>query len=83
VTLLVHEIGNAANCPFDSKIHLINAAGTEVVQDDDNGPGNCSLINPVLYAQAANLPGGAYYVWVQHFSDASAAGPYQLDLTVQ
>ena len=83
VTLLVHEIGNVGACTFDSKVHLINAAGTQLVEDDDDGPGNCSLINPALDPQAVNLPGGAYYVWVQHFSDASAAGPYQLDVTVQ
>ena len=83
VTLNVHTIGDAASCPFDSKIHLVNAGGNEVIQDDDGGVGNCSTISPALYGAAANLPGGAYYVWVQHFSDASAAGPYQIDLTVQ
>jgi cysteine-rich repeat protein len=84
VTLLVHAIGDAASCPFDSKMHLVNANGMQLVEDDDSGPLNCSRIDPVLYPnQAANLPAGAYYVWVQHFADTVAAGQYQLDLTVQ
>src|SRR6185436_7875454 len=30
VTLTVHTIGDPLNCPFDSKIHLVNAAGTQI-----------------------------------------------------
>ncbi|MFO0743348.1 MAG: pre-peptidase C-terminal domain-containing protein [Labilithrix sp.] len=83
VTLNLHQLGNANLCPFDSKIHLANAAGADVAVDDDGGVGTCSLISPALYPAASNLPAGAYYVWVQHFNDATAAGPYQIDLTIQ
>ena len=83
VRLETHTIGDVASCAFDSKIHLINGAGTQILEDDDDGVGTCSLINPMTDAAATNLAAGAYYVWVQHFSDGIAAGPYQLDITIQ
>jgi cysteine-rich repeat protein len=83
LTAAVHTIGNPGTCPFDSEIHLVNAAGLELVVDDDDGIDNCSLITPVTDAAAANLPAGAYYVWVRTYGDGAADGPYQLDLTVQ
>jgi cysteine-rich repeat protein len=82
VAINLHAIGSAASCPFNSKIHLVNAANMQVVEDDNDGVGECSLINPMLDPAVQNLPPGTYYVWVQESGD-DAAGPYQLDLTIQ
>ena len=83
ITASTHQIGAPAACPFDTKLHLVNGAGMELVSDDDGGQGLCSMISPALNPQAGNLPAGAYYLWVQQVSDGIAAGPYQLDVTVQ
>ncbi len=83
VTLATHDVGNAAACGFDTVIHLLDGNGVQLVQDDDDGVGTCSLISPMLDAQASNLPAGTYYVWVQRYNDSSTIASYQLDLTVQ
>jgi cysteine-rich repeat protein len=83
VTLVTHDPGNASTCAFDTLIHLLDHNGTQLVQDDDNGPSSCSRIDPTLYAQASNLPAGTYYVWVQRYMDGGTIPLYQLDLTIQ
>ncbi|MEZ4307528.1 MAG: DVUA0089 family protein [Polyangiaceae bacterium] len=83
LTIELHAVNDPMSCPFDSKIHLVNGAGTEILVDDDSGVGSCSLINPALYPMVGSLAAGAYYVWVEPFGGASAAGPYQLTFQVQ
>jgi cysteine-rich repeat protein len=82
-TLATHAVGNPAGCGFDTVIHLLDAAGNEVVFNDDGGVPPCSEISPAMYPQVANLAPGPYYVWVQRFGDAQTIPLYQLDLTIQ
>lgn len=81
VTLTTHDVGSPSTCGFDTVIHLLNASGVQLVQDDENGVASCSKISPSLYPAAAALPAGTYYVWVQSFSDSTVIPAYSLDLT--
>jgi cysteine-rich repeat protein len=81
--LVTHAADNPAACGFDTVIHLVNASGTQIVQDDDGGVGSCSRIDGTTYAQVQNLPAGTYYVWVQRYADAGTIPLYQLDLAIQ
>ncbi|MFT3775763.1 MAG: DVUA0089 family protein [Minicystis sp.] len=83
VTLLTHDVGSPTTCGFDTKIHLLDANGTQLVEDDDTGPGSCSKIDPVANTQAHNMPAGTYYVWVQRYGDSQTIPAYQLDITIQ
>ncbi len=83
VTIDAHTAGDPASCPFDMVMHLVNATGTQVVEDDDDGVGLCPLLSPATDPPLANLPGGAYYVWVQYIGNGGAGGPYQINVTIQ
>lgn len=55
----------AGGCPFDTNLTLTSTDGvTQLVFDDDDGTGTCSLIDPNRDAAARNLPAGTYYVSV-------------------
>jgi cysteine-rich repeat protein len=82
-TLLTHSPGDPTSCPGDTVLHLLDGNGNEILQDDDNGPGPCSAISPMLYPQVTNLPAGTYYAWVQRYQDSATIPLYQLDLTIQ
>jgi cysteine-rich repeat protein len=82
-TLITHDNNNAATCGFDTVLHLLDSNGTQIVQDDDGGPGSCSKIDPVAYPQVHNLPAGVYYVWVQRYGDTQTIPLYQLDISIQ
>lgn len=81
--LVVHDPDSPTTCGFDTVLHLLDSNGTQIVQDDDNGPGSCSQIDKTGYAAVANLPAGTYYVWVQRYGDSQTIPLYQLDLTIQ
>lgn len=70
-------------CPAssDTHIYLTDSAGNALVNDDDDGDGLCSLINPTVDTAAANLPAGTYYVRLEeHNNDATTA---QVRLNIQ
>lgn len=65
---------------IDSRLTLINPAGTEVLSDDDSGRGFCSLIDGTgaspLHLGAKNLAGGTYFINVRASTTTSAqTGP--------
>lgn len=68
-------------CPFDTNLTLTSTDGTtQLVFDDDDGIGLCSLIDPARDPAAANLPAGTYYVSVGSFQ--ANTGTYVLDIQV-
>lgn len=80
--ITTHDAGNPSTCGFDTTIHLLDANGTEIAQDDDSGPGNCGEISDTAYPQVHGMQPGTYYVWVQRYNDTQAIPLYQLDLTI-
>ncbi len=65
-------------CPFDTTLTLTSTDGaTQLVFDDDDGEGTCSLIDPSRDGGASRLPAGAYYLRVRAFSE-STSGQYVL-----
>ncbi|TKC99659.1 DUF4215 domain-containing protein [Polyangium fumosum] len=78
-----HAIGNAATCDFDTVIHLLDANGVQIVEDDDDGPGNCSMLSKANDTTLASLPAGTYYVWIQEYNNDSKITGYELSLTFE
>jgi cysteine-rich repeat protein len=74
-TITVHSVNNAATCPGDTLLHLLDSNGVQLFQDDDGGVFPCSSL-------AKPLPAGTFYAWVQGYQDNKQIGAYQLDLTV-
>lgn len=74
---------SGSGCPtgFDSLIRLYNAAGTQLVSDDDDGNNACSKFLPADTA-AANLPVGDYSVCVEEFGNNGTSPPYLLLMSV-
>ncbi len=63
---------NGPTCPGgDSHIYLLNSMGTELGNDDDDGDGLCSLINPTVDAFAQNLAAGTYFLRFQHHTSGT------------
>ncbi len=83
VTLDVHSVGNAAACPYDITMMLVDGGGTMVASSDDDGVVPCPRLSPMVNPVMATLPAGPYYVQVQRLSATSTGGPYQLDFTAQ
>lgn len=72
----------AGGCALDTLIALTSSTGAPVlVSDDDDGPGNCSLIDPRVDAAAANLAAGSYRVRVGHYAN-TGTGVYVIQVTV-
>ncbi len=74
----------------DSQITLFNPAGAQLVADDDEGRGFCSMIDGTgsapLDAAAHNLAAGTYYLRVQASSSAVGAAAqfdYKLVVTIR
>jgi len=76
VSLTTHDPTGAADCTFDSVVHLLDGAGSQIAQDDDSGPGTCSSVS-------MSLPAGNYTAWVQRANDNKLVPAYQLDLSIQ
>jgi cysteine-rich repeat protein len=86
--------GGAETCEsngVDSWLVLYNAAGTELLHDDDDGRGYCSKIDgsgtTPLDANAKNLAAGTYYLMVRA-ADAAQSGvngqfDYKLVVTIR
>jgi len=76
----------APNCTSaDTEIELYGPNGTTVLaSDDDDGVGNCSLIDPsgaFPDAGAAGLVAGTYFVKVMHYSGSTVIPGYRLQIT--
>lgn len=68
-------------CPFDTNLTLTSTDGvTTLVFDDDDGVGNCSLIEPTRDAPARNMAAGTYYLSVGSYQ--ANTGDYTLTLEV-
>jgi cysteine-rich repeat protein len=81
--LATHSVGAPNACTFDTVIHLLDANGVQIAEDDDDGTNSCSLLSSTNDPALSNLPAGTYYVWVQDYSDNDAIGSYELSLTLQ
>ena len=63
-------------CPtLDTVVTLYDSTGATILNDDNDGLGNCSLIDPNVDLAARNLPAGRYYVRVR-LSSVDATGSY-------
>jgi len=78
--------GGAETCEsngIDSRLTLVNTAGTEIANDDDAGRGYCSKIDgsgtAPLHAGAHNLTAGTYYLHVRASTAAQANANGQFD----
>jgi hypothetical protein len=72
---------------INSRLTLLNSAGTTVVDDDDDGRGLCSQIDGTgtlrKDAAAGNLAAGTYYLQVRASTLAQAGAAGQFDYRVQ
>jgi len=75
---------------IDTQIILFTSAGAQLVTDDDNGRGFCSMIDGTgsvpLHAAAHNLAAGTYFLRVQSSSLATGAAAqfdYKLVVTIR
>jgi cysteine-rich repeat protein len=81
VRLETFDLGGPGHCaaPVDTLIKLFGPDGTtQLVSDDDDGPGNCSAINPTSDAAARHLAPGTYYVSVEEFGNNALLPGYLL-----
>jgi cysteine-rich repeat protein len=65
------ELTDAAGtgCPGDLYLELYGLDGVTLLgQDDDDGTGSCSLVNPLTDTWARALPAGRYFLRVRAFS---------------
>ncbi len=68
---------------IDTLIRLYSADGTtEIFNDDDDGPGNCSKIDGTTDTQAMNLAAGTYFLAVEEFGNNGLIPGYQLVITL-
>jgi cysteine-rich repeat protein len=67
---------------LDTVIDLYRGDGTRLITDDNDGVGNCSLVDPAVAADAAavNLPAGTYYLRVRLLS-VDEVGDYSVRVT--
>jgi len=72
----------AATASSDTEIFLYSNCATQIGTDDDDGPNDCSLIDPTSDAFARNLTAGTYYVRVIRFNDGDVINNYQLVVTI-
>ncbi len=56
---------------------------TEIVSDDDDGVGACSLLTPTTDAAVRGLAAGTYYVSVEDYGNNSTIGTYVLNVAIQ
>ncbi|MCK6544450.1 DVUA0089 family protein [Myxococcota bacterium] len=72
---------------IDTYVTLLDANGTAIIEDDDDGAGNCSLIDGTgttpRDVAAAFLTEGTYYLHVRPFAQGSAIPAYFLGLRIQ
>ena len=71
-------IGNLATCLGDTRIHLQDAAGTELTSNDDGGEGRCSHIDA-----HGPLTEGTYYLRVRHWNNAAVIPYYFMNVSLQ
>ncbi len=69
---------------IDTFMKLFGPNGTtQLVQDDDDGSGNCSKIDGAVFDPAAsNLAPGTYYLSVEEFQNNAEIAGYQLQVDV-
>lgn len=72
-TVLVSLCGSS----FDTYLHLLNSSGTEIANNDDNGPACSGLQSSLSYS---NLSPGTYYIDAEGYSNYS--GTISLSLSV-
>lgn len=77
--------GGVGICPSgDTRMRLYGSDGSTVlVQDDSDGIGSCSLIDPIADTGARALAPGRYYVSVEEDGNNSALGSYELRGSMQ
>jgi cysteine-rich repeat protein len=81
VRIETFDLGGPGHCdaPTDTLIKLFGADGTtQLATDDDDGPGNCSTINPTGDAAVRHLAPGTYYVSVEEFQNDAVLPGYLL-----
>jgi hypothetical protein len=80
--------GDPTSCGFDqdTRIWLVDSAGTEVAfnDDDEARTGWCSAIDGSgPDPMAANLAAGTYYIRVQHYDDSETFSGYFMEVRLQ
>ena len=76
------QAGPGSCVSIDTLVDLYEPDGTTVrANDDDDGAGNCSLLDPAVDAAAQALAAGTYFVRVHEYNDNDAIPGYRLQLT--
>jgi cysteine-rich repeat protein len=69
------------NCGSDTVIRLLDSAFVQLGEDDEDGVGSCSLINPATDA-FAHVQAGTYYVSVEDYLNNGTISAYTLNVTL-
>lgn len=70
-------------CPGDTRLELLGPDGLTVLgSDDDDGPGSCSAIRPLVDTWAAGLAAGRYFLRVSAFSPSAVIRGYTLSIAI-
>jgi cysteine-rich repeat protein len=56
---------------------------TQIVSDDDDGVGSCSLLNPATDVAVRGLAAGTYYVSVEDYQNDGTIAAYVLNVSIQ
>jgi cysteine-rich repeat protein len=79
-------LGPTTCAAIDTKVDLLAPNGTTlIISDDNDGNGNCSLINPAIAADAAarNLAPGTYFIKISKGAAGTATAPaYRLQVSL-
>ncbi len=68
----------------DSRLRLYSSNGiSELINDDRDGVGNCSFINPITDVPARALTPGRYYIMVEEDGNNSTIARYELRASME
>lgn len=76
MTATTTGLGGPGTCDTNTVIRLRDSADTVIAEDDDSGPGSCSLVN------WTQLEGGTYYLEVSGNDETAPTGSYQVEYDV-
>ena len=78
----ITSAGDAAACPGDTLLHLLDGSGAQLASDDDDGEGACSKLDPSLDGALRMLPAGTYHLRAKAYSSTTVLAAYALRVEV-
>ena len=74
---------NTGGCDDDTVLRLwASDRSTQVATDDQDGIGDCSLLDPLRDLQVRAMPAGTYFLGVEEFGNNRSIAQYTLDLQI-